>query len=33
MIIHYVEAHGYRPPKDFIEAVLASKRNGEVPNS
>ena len=33
MIIHYVEAHGYRPPDDFIEAVLASKSNGEVPNS
>ena len=33
MIIHYVEAHGYRPPDDFIEAVLASKGNGEVPNS
>jgi hypothetical protein len=24
MIVHYVETHGYRPPDDFIEAVLAT---------
>ena len=23
MIVHYVEAHGYRPPDDFLEAVAA----------
>ena len=22
MILHYVEAHGYLPPKDFVEAVM-----------
>jgi hypothetical protein len=22
MIIHYVEEHGYRPPGEFIDAVL-----------
>jgi hypothetical protein len=27
MIIHYVEAHGYRPPEEFIEAVLASRHS------
>ena len=24
MIVHYIEAHGYRPPAEFIEAVLRS---------
>ena len=28
MILHYVEAHGYRPPDDFIEAVTASTEGG-----
>lgn len=23
MIVHYIEQHGYSPPSDFIEAVLA----------
>jgi hypothetical protein len=23
MIVHYVEAHGYRPPQAFIDAVMA----------
>jgi len=30
MIIHYVESHGYRPPEEFIEAVLASNSSGEA---
>jgi len=25
MVIHYVVDHGYRPPDDFIEAVLRSR--------
>lgn len=25
LIAHYVEAHGYLPPTDFIEAVLSSE--------
>lgn len=24
LVAHYVEAHGYLPPADFIEAVLSS---------
>ncbi len=24
MIIHYVEAHGYRPPDDFVAGVLGT---------
>lgn len=26
MIYHYVTVHGYRPPREFIEAVLNPKR-------
>jgi hypothetical protein len=25
MIIHYVEAHGYRPPESFVQAVLEAR--------
>jgi len=32
MIIHYVESHGYRPPEEFIEAVLASDINRQAPS-
>jgi hypothetical protein len=24
LIYHYVEAHGYRPPDEFVEAVMAT---------
>jgi len=27
LIYHYVSAHDYEPPKEFVEAVLAPKRN------
>lgn len=28
MILHYVLAHGYRPPEEFVEAVLACPAQG-----
>ena len=29
LIIHYIEKHGYKPPQEFIEAVM----NGFMPHS
>jgi hypothetical protein len=26
LIAHYVEAHGYKPPEEFIEAVMAASQ-------
>ena len=30
-ICHYIEAHGYRPPDEFVEAVLALPPEPELP--
>lgn len=30
MIVHYVEAHAYRPPRAFVEAVLACPPQGST---
>ncbi|GAA3696162.1 hypothetical protein GCM10022224_072250 [Nonomuraea antimicrobica] len=30
LIYHYVECHGYRPPGDYVEAVMAPGLNREV---
>lgn len=32
LVIHYVEAHGYRPPEEFISAVLSERLAEEVRN-
>jgi hypothetical protein len=26
LVVHYVAAHGYRPPDDFVDAVMADDR-------
>jgi hypothetical protein len=28
LIVHYVAAHGYRPPDEFVDAVMADDRAG-----
>jgi hypothetical protein len=28
MVAHYVEGHGYRPPEEFVQAVLACPAQG-----
>jgi hypothetical protein len=28
LVHHYVDAHGYRPPEEFIEAVVQSEEAG-----
>lgn len=28
MVVHYITAHGYRPPEAFLEAVLACPEQG-----
>jgi hypothetical protein len=28
LILHYIEAHGYRPPDEFITAVIACPEQG-----
>jgi hypothetical protein len=30
LILHYIEVHGYRPPDEFIDAVLAAPRQGST---
>ena len=30
MICHYIEAHGYQPPQQFIEAVVEMEYDGDV---
>jgi len=27
LVVHYIEAHGYSPPNEFVEAVLSSERD------
>lgn len=29
LVVHYVNAHGYRPPEEFIEAVMADARGAK----
>jgi len=31
LVHHYVEAHGYKPPDEFIQAVLAWDEGAQVP--
>jgi hypothetical protein len=28
LILHYIEVHGYRPPEEFVDAVLAAPHQG-----
>jgi hypothetical protein len=30
LILHYIEAHAYRPPQEFIDAVLAAPEQGSI---
>ncbi|GLW10773.1 hypothetical protein Misp01_59010 [Microtetraspora sp. NBRC 13810] len=30
LVYHYVECHGYRPPSDYVEAVMEPCRNREL---
>lgn len=31
LVIHYIEDHGYQPPQEFIEAVMACPEQESVP--
>ncbi|RYE85593.1 MAG: hypothetical protein EOO75_16820 [Myxococcales bacterium] len=31
LVVHYIDAHGYRPPDGFIEAVLGCPPMGTMP--
>jgi hypothetical protein len=30
LVVHYIDAHGYKPPQDFIDAVIATDKNGPI---
>ena len=30
MVLHYIEEHGYKPPEEFVEAVLESHPQGST---